>query len=694
MKLSTNWLKEYIDINCPLDELAQRLTMAGLEVEETIPISKEAFAKAGGSGTTDDVVWDVKVTPNRGDWLSVLGAARECAPLVGGKAKTPNVEIGGCDPSTAESIKIRIDDPDLCKRYVGVVVRNVKVAESPGWLKDRLIASGMRPINNIVDVTNFVMMELGQPLHAFDYKLLHGSQIIVRRAKPGETMATLDGEERKLENDMLVIADADRPVALAGVMGGLYSEISEQTQEILIESANFNSVSIRRTSKRLGLVTESSYRYERTVDPSIAPVAAMRAAQLISELAGGEIARGLVDEYPVPVEPLELKVRPERVNAILGTAIDTESMAKYLDSLEIETSVVDGLLACRIPTFRSDITREIEVVEEVGRAYGYENFAMTLPKSSLQGKDSPEGQLRDRIRRSLMMCGCQEALTHSLVDSKLADMTDTSDICVKVRNPLSEELDGMRTMLAPNLLQVIGRNQSYGMNDVSVFEVGKVYFQNSDGVPGERLAVAGALVGNMWRSGWSLPEEALQVDFFTCKAVVENLLDALGIKGATYTAGQHPLMHATRTAKVFVGDKEVGILGETAPSVRGLLDLRGRPCVFELDFQALMALAPEVIKYKEPGRYPALHRHIAVVVSDSVEYARLDALVREAGGELVEDVNLLDIYKGEQVGDGRRSVTISVVFRSREKTLTDDEVNFVLANIKEVLKSKLEASFR
>ncbi|MCE5324446.1 phenylalanine--tRNA ligase subunit beta [bacterium] len=694
MKLSTNWLREYININYALDELATKLTMAGLEVEETIPLSKEAIAKAGGSGTSDDVVWDVKVTPNRGDWLSVLGVARECAPLVGANAKMPATDVKGSEPPTSEYIKIRIDDPDLCRRYVGIVVRGVEIKESPGWLKDRLIAAGMRPINNVVDVTNYVMLELGQPLHAFDYKLLHDSQIIVRRAKPGEVIVSLDGQERKLEEDMLVIADSDRAVALAGIMGGIDSEISEQTQDILIESANFNSTSIRRTSKHLGLVTESSYRYERSVDPSIAPIAAMRAAQLIGELGNGTVSKGMVDIYPSRVEPLEITARPKRVNDILGTDIDASSMVDYLNSLEIEASLQDGLLICRVPTFRVDITREIDIVEEVGRVYGYESFAATLPKSSLQGKDSPEGLFRDRVRRILMTCGCQEALTHSLVSSSLTAMTGKSDISLGVRNPLTEDLDAMRTDLFPNLLQVIARNQSYGTNDVSVFEVGKVYFKTQNADHGERLSIAGAMIGNMATSAWSLPEEALQVDFYTCKAIVENLLDGLGIEKAEYKAAEVPMLHATRAAKIIIEDNEVGILGEVAPDVRESFDLRGRPYVFELDFNALIAASPKIIKYKEPARFPALYRHLAVVVDDKVEYTKLERLVQGSGKGLVADVDLLDVYKGEQIGLGRRSLTISIVFRSQEKTLTDDEVNSVLTGIKEVLTGELGASFR
>ena len=694
MKLSTNWLREYIDINMPLDELAVKLTMAGLEVEEVIPLSKDAIAKAGGSGEADDIVWDVKVTPNRGDWLSVLGIARECAPLLGSKPKMPEIKVDEGDQPSSDFVKISIADPDLCRRYVGIVVRGVQIKESPGWLKDRLIAAGMRPINNVVDVTNYVMLELGQPLHAFDYKLLHNSEIIVRRAKSGEKLISLDENERELDENMLVIADSDRAVALAGIMGGLDSEISEQTQDILIESANFNSIGIRRASKRLGLVTESSYRFERMVDPSIAPVAAMRAAQLIQELGGGKVAKGMVDVYPAPVNPMEIMVRPERANVMLGTDIDIDSMVEYLNSLEIKTTKRDGLLICLVPTFRSDITREIDVIEEIGRVYGYDKLSMTLPKSSLQGKDSPQGLFRDKIRRILISCGCQEVLTHSLVDSKLAGLLGKLDMSLMVRNPLTEDLDAMRIELAPNLLQVIARNQSYGNADVSIFEVGKIYFKTADDGHGEKLSVAGAVVGNLWANHWALPDDAMQADFYTGKALVENLLDGLGIKGAEYVAASSPLLHATRAAKILLGGKEIGILGEVSPDIREKFDIKGRPCIFELDFDALMAAAPEVRKYIEPARFPAMYRHMAVVVSDDVEYAGLEKIVRKSGKGLVVDVDLLDEFKGEQIGAGRRSLTVSVVFQSRKHTLTDDEVNSILTGIKEALKGELGADFR
>ena len=694
MRVSVDWLREYLDFDCPLSDLAERLTMAGLEVEAVDELSSDHFTSHGGSAAGSDVVFDCKVTPNRGDWLSMIGVAREAAPLVGSKMKMPEEIDKGTDPASSDLIKISIQDPDLCGRYVGIVVRNVKIGESPDWMKNRLIAVGMRPINNVVDITNYVMMELGQPLHAFDYGLLTGREIIVRRARPGETLVSIDQAERKLDSDMLVIADADHAVAVAGIMGGAESEVSHQTQDILIESANFDRVSIRRTSKRLGMVTESSYRFERGVDPGITALAALRAAELMRDLAGGEIARGMVDVHPCPVEPLQLKARPERINAVLGIDIEADEMAGYLNGLEINTLLENRFLVCRIPTFRSDITREIDLVEEVGRAFGYDKLPMTLPKGEAVGKDSPEGVLSSRIRRILMGCGAQEVLSHSLVDGQLAQLAGMMDVTLKVRNPLSEDMDTMRVALAPNLLQVIARNQARETMDVSVFEIGRAYRQLPEGEIDEKMSVAGAMVGSMWRSAWSLPESMLEADFYACKGVVESLIDGLGIRGARFSETYSPLLHPSRAARVIVGERELGVLGEVSTEVREQLDIRGRPCAFELDFSALMACAPKVMGYEPLPRYPALYRHLAVVVADEVKYEQLTDVVWAAGRDLVENVELLDLYKGEQVGRNRKSLTISIVFRSRGRTLVDEEVNDVLDGIKEALVRETGASFR
>jgi phenylalanyl-tRNA synthetase beta chain len=693
MRLSVNWLREYADLDRPIDQMASGLTMAGLEVEESDAWSCEDFVRAGGAGLADDIVWNVKVTPNRGDWLSMIGVARECAALAGTKAKQPS--LGGDFKSPpSEGVKIRIDDSDLCGRYVGAVLRGATVKESPDWMKDRLVAAGMRPINNVVDVTNYVMLELGQPLHAFDLRLLRGGQIIVRRARPGEKIVSIDGEERELDPEVLVIADAERAVAIAGVMGGIDSEISGQTQDILIESANFNTNSIRRTAKRLNMVTESSYRFERGVDPSITANAALRAAELIRELAGGEVAGGVVDVHPCPVEPRTITVRPERTNAVLGTSIDAEDMVRYLKSYEIGGEIGNGILVCTVPTFRSDLTREIDLIEEIGRAYGYDRLGTTLPAKSLPGMDSPAGKLRDRVRHVLMACGAQEVLTHSLVDGRLADLAGRGRERITLRNPLSEEIDSMRVSLIPNLLQVLQRNQAAGAPSLSVFEIGKVYFRTPDEGFGEKASVAGAMVGDLWASSWNRSPETLEADFFLCKGAVESLLAELGVREVEFKETRDALLHPTRAAKLTVGGREIGVLGEVAPNVRDALDVRGRPCVFEIDFESLMGCVPDRLVYREIARYPATERHLSVAVSRDVKYEALERAVRESGGELVENVTLLDVYAGEQVGENRQSLTLSVVFRSREKTLTDEEINAALARIREALSREVGAGFR
>lgn len=693
MRVSVNWLREYVSFDCSPDELARKLTMVGLEVEESRSISARDFEVLGGSGEQDDIVWDTKVTPNRGDWLSIVGTAREVGAVVGSSVRLPEPQVKETIPAASELVKIRIDAPDLCRRYAGVIVRGVKVGPSPGWLRDRIIASGMRPINNVVDVTNYVMFELGQPLHAFDYRLLHGPEIIVRRARIGEKLVTIDGEQRELDDQMLVIADADRAVAIAGIMGGAETEISDETCDILIESANFDPVCIRRTSKRLGMTTESSYRFERTVDPGVTDLAAWRAAQLIQEIAGGEVAAGIVDVYPRRVEPRRINVRADRVNAVLGTSIEPSAMVEILNSLAIETVLDDNLLVCTVPTFRSDITREIDLIEEIGRLYGYDKLPQTLPRQSLQGRDSNEGAFTERVRRILISCGCQEVLTHSLVDSKCADLVGRSDEVVKVRNPLSEDLDSLRVSLAVNLLQVIARNQARGIDDMALFEVGKV-FSKVGGEIFEHRAIAGAAVGELWRSGWSLPLEALNADFFWCKGMVESLLQGLLVRDVSFRRCENALLHPTRAAKVMVGDREIGILGEVAPSVIEFFDLKGRPCVFELDFAALMDVTPKSATYKPLPKYPALRRHIAVVVREYIPYEDVCKLVLQSGAEILEDVRLLDVYKGPQIAPDCRSLTLELVFRSFERTLTDEEVNDVLSRIKNVLSETLGASFR
>lgn len=694
MKVPVEWISEYLKIEAPVEELADELTMAGLEVEEINTFPASELAKSGGiADERDDRVMVTKVTPNRGDWLSMIGVAREAAAFTGWEFRMPEPSVEEKEGEVSSFINIGIDAPDLCRRYVGVVIRNIKIKESPDWMKNRLIRAGMRPINNIVDITNYVMLELGQPLHAFDYDLLQGKQIIVRRARDGETITSIDGLERKLRPETLVIADRDRAVAIAGVMGGSDSEVTENTKNIMLESANFDAVSIRRTSKTLPLTTESSYRFERGVDISVTSLAARRAAELMRDLADAEIVPGIVDVFPGKTEPLKIEVRPERVNWLLGTNLSADEMVSNLRKLQISAEV-DGAITVTIPTFRTDMALEVDVIEEIARVHGYEDMAETLPASPMHGKDSSEGKFVQNLREILMACGLQEALTQSLVDPVAVDITGMVDQSLAVRNPLSEDASKLRVMIAPNLLQVIERNQSIGIKDLGIFEIGKVYRKLPKGDMTEFRTVAGAMVGSQWANSWNLSKEALVADFYLTKGAVESMLARLGIKGAMFTPVEHPMLHAARAAKITVGDVELGIIGEVAPDVLERLGLRGRPCVFELKVSELIWLMPESSIYKQLPRFPAIHRHLALVIGRDVPYANVCRTILETGGDIIKDVDLMDVYTGPHIGEDERSLTLSVVFRSRERTLTDDDVNGVLESIKGRLASEYNARLR
>lgn len=696
MKVPVEWLSEYVDLKAPADEVADRLTMAGLEVEGIDALSPDEIVRAGGvSDDADARIMVTKVTPNRGDWLSMIGVVREIAAVTGWKFRVPSPAANGAGPDAASLVKIGIDAPDLCRRYAGMIVRNIKVTDSPDWMKNRLIRAGMRPINNIVDITNYVMIELGQPLHAFDYDLLAGQEIIVRRARDGETITSIDGAVRHLQPDMLVIADRDRAVAIAGVMGGADSEVSPNTRNVLIESANFDAVSIRRTSKVLGMVTESSYRFERSVDVGITDVAVRRAAELMRDLGDGEIASGIVDVYPGEAEPEKIEVRPDRVNRLLGTNLAVEDMVAHLQALQIPAKL-DGKIVVTVPTFRPDIEREADVIEEIARVHGYESIGTTLPSAPLQGSDSIPGIFVEKLRGIFMSCGMQEVLTHSVIDPMSVGITGLQDQSLAVRNPLSEETSKLRTMLAPNLLQVVVRNQAVGLRDLSIFEIGKVYRRLPDGTPEEFRSAAVAMVGSQWMNSWNLSKEALAADFYLAKGALESMLGRLNLKNISFIPAQHLLLHPTRAAKVEVEGVEIGILGEVAPDVRERLDVRGRPCVFEINVEKLMPLVleTETVGYEQLPRFPALHRHMAVVIGRDAPYTDLARAITDSGGAIVENLDLLDVYAGPQVGENERSLTLSLVFRSADRTLTDEEVNGVLDTIKDRLVSAFGARFR
>ncbi len=697
MKLPIDWLKEYVSFDCSPAELADLLTMAGHEVEESISLSAADAEKAGGtSASAGRPILNLKITPNRGDCLSIVGLAREISAVLNSPFTPPQVAIdteSGYGSPISDVVSVEIQDPDLCQRYSAVLVRNVKINPSPDWLKDRLIQAGLRPINNVVDITNYILWELGQPLHAFDCNLIKGGKIIVRRAKEGEIITTIDATERRLESNMLVIADAERAVAVAGVMGGMDSEVTDETTDVLIESARFDPVSIRTTSKKLGLVTEASYRFERHVDPGLCVFAAKRAAEMMRDIAGGQIAAGVLDEYPGRQDPLVLKVRPERVNKILGTNLTPDQMIAYLERLGLSTSFGE-VLHVTIPSRRNDLTREIDLIEEIARIHGYNNIPTKLPlMPMLQGADAEINRFESEIRETLLSCGCQEVVSHTFVSDQLVELTGILETAVKVRNPLSEDLGYLRPSLIPSLLSVVSRNHAYGIRDLAIFEVGRIYSKTADGSFEEPRRTACALSGIQWNCAWSLDRETLRADFFLCKGIAQELLSKLGIKSFEFKRTSAPYLHPGRAAEIMVGDTIVGVIGEISSRASELLDLREPVVVFEMDTLALKSLKKEQKSYKPAPKFPSVNRHIAVVVDVSVDFKSVYESALSADS-LIENIELMDVYQGKHLPENKKSLTLSIDFRSPKATLTEEQISVALEAVKTSLRRDVGADFR
>ncbi len=688
MRVPLSWLREFVAVDLPSKEIAHTLEMAGLGVEAV-----EAWE--------DDVVFDLEITPNRGDWLSVYGIARELAAMLHRPLKPLTVSVSETETNIHELAKVQIDAPDLCPRYSARLVLGVTVDESPDWLKRRLESCGIRPINNIVDITNYVLMELGQPLHAFDFDTLRGRQIIVRRARDGEVIYTLDEVRRSLDSDMLVIADAERPVAVAGVMGGLETAISPLTKNVLIESAHFNPASIRRTSRRLGLRTESSHRFERWVDPSGTVRAADRAAQLMAELAGGKVCQGVIDAYPLRLLPSQVSLRTERVRRLLGIDISAEEVAALLRRLQFEV-VVDGeTVHCLIPTFRNDIKREADLIEEVARLYGYDRIPMTLPRGvAPKAGESERRRLENTVRQFLARLGLREvvtlSLTHPEAETAWGIATEQQNQRLELRNPLTQDHTIARTVLLPSMLSVVAHNFRNGIRDIWIFELGKVYRHGTVGdmasTEPRRLGIV--ITGNCYPVRWNLPEEAGQADFYALKGIVERLLEWLGISDAEFAPATHPTLHPYRTAALKVAGTFAGVLGELHPKWRQRHDLPQPVYAAELDFELLATHAHLERQYQPLPTFPATQRDIAVVMPEEFEAAKVLALIRQVGGELVERVTVFDEYRGAPVPEGFRSVGFSLTLRAKDRTLSSEETDQIIQRIKDALRETYNLTTR
>ena len=675
MKLPVEWLREYVDTPLDDDALAAKLTMAGLEVEET-------------TLSEDGPVFHTKITPNRGDWLSVVGTAREAAAALDRPLARQPSPLPDENADIKRWVGVRVEDPALCPRFTGKLIRNIVFRPTPDWMGKRLLAAGMRPINIVVDITNYVMLEMGQPLHAYDYATLPEGQIVVRAAQAGETLTTLDGAERALTPDMLAICDQERPIGLAGIMGGADTEVSGTTKHIFLESAHFDAGSVRRTAKALGLSTEASYRFERFVDPELAPVALERACDLLAELADGEVVLGRIDLYPQPLRERIIPLRPSRTNAILGTALDEAAIAGSLRRLGLAVDAAQEPLSVSVPTFRPDLVKEIDLIEEVGRMVGYDTLPETLPAApGLGGGDAPHGRLAARLRTVLVGLGLSEAMTHTLSAPSPFDDPREAGRRVAIRQALSAELSGLRQSLVPNLLDVLARNLRRRQPAVAVFEVGKVFEKGTaEGRYDETRRVGGVLTGP-------------SVDFFAAKSLVESLLAALAVPGAAFAAEERPQMHPGRCAAVAIPGKVLGYVAEADPdAVKEFLDVpaaAGRVALFELDADALLPFLERTHHYTPLPRFPSVSRDIAVVVDAAVPYALLEASAREAADSaLLEGVGLQSVYTGEKVAAGKKSVALRLTFRAADRTLTDAEADAQMASVAALLVERAGAERR
>jgi len=799
MKVPLSWLKQYVDVNLPAQDLAHRLTMAGIEVGEVEVIggwsevfvghvtavrphpnadrlrlcvvstgSEElevvcgapnvaagqniCFAKVGANiynihterheileaakirgvesqgmicsavelGLGDDhsgiielpddapvgallvdylgdTVLDLELTPNRLDCLSVLGVAHEVAALTGKTVKEPETNYKEAGAPITEQIYISVESPELCRRYTASLLRGVKIGPSPRWLQDRLTRAGLRPINNVVDVTNFVMLEYNQPLHSFDYDLIKDATVIVRRARPDEMLITLDGVERKLTIKNLVIADANDAIGLGGVIGGANSEISVNTVNVLLESATFDGANNRETAQTLGLRTEATLRFEKGLRPELAPIALRRATGLIQEVAGGTVAPGIVDVLSdegadAPV----VSLTGEKIRRMLGMEVDPKRVQETLDALGFTwESAGESELKVTVPYWRNDVNIEEDLVEEVVRTIGYDLVPTTMLSSPIPFQQPvPVMGLRDQIKDLLASEGIQEVINYPLVTLQQLDQVeqlDPANLPMRVTNPMSADREYLRTTLRASLLATLAANQGHGSGSFRLFEAGRVFWPKEGDLPDERETVAGVLAGLRHEPSW-LEDDSL-LDFYDAKGVVELVLNRLGVS-ATYEPSDDPSFHPGRCAVIKVADAVIGVVGEVHPVVMDRLGLESpQVAAFELYLGPILAALPAGQQQFEPlPRYPSATRDLALVMPTDVDAGQVTRLILRHPG--VDRADLFDIYAGENIAEGTKSLAFHVYFQARDRTLTNEEVNRSLDSLLRTLERELKVTLR
>jgi phenylalanyl-tRNA synthetase beta chain len=718
----------------------------------------EYLGRTGG-----DVVFDLEITPNRPDWNSVIGIAREIAAVTGNKLKMPDVDQVGTRstasqtsnrkdgdavervPTASDLVSVRLDDPDLCPRYTARVVKGVKIGPSPDWLRSMLEKVGIRSINNVVDVTNYVMLEIGQPLHAFDYHLISRSRvrenadgprssnppsddggykpaIVVRRAKEGEKFKTLDNIERTLTNEMLLIADEQKGIALAGVMGGQNSEIKDNTADVLIESAYFSPTNIRRTSKTLGLRTDASYRFERGADIDINDWASARCAQLILETAGGQLAEGVVDAYPKPVEPKQIALRHYKVNELLGIELRPEEIEFYLGQFGLKTvgrkarpigaNAAPEPVTFQIPTFRVDLKREVDLIEEIARLHGIEKIPATSPRGAIgtNAFDATHDVLAE-ARRILSGLGLNEAQGQTLIANAECRMQNTE--LVVLANPLSSDMDVLRPSLLPGLIHSLRHNVSHKNYDVALFEVGRVFASDRSAdshvrenkptpehadkavrAPREERRVAIALTGQRALPFWSGGERDAKFDTCDLKGVLEEFFNQFGLRGMTFSRRPDSSGLFLESATISLGKNQIGEFGQLLPALAKKYDLRDAALLAELNLDLLLARRNPARSFKPLPQFPSIRRDVAMLVPEATTHDAVLQIVKQTKPANLEAVELFDVFRGKHVPEGQKSLAYAFTYRAVDKTLTDAEVNAAHTKIVEVFKAQLKAMVR
>ncbi len=673
---------------CSLKELDLTVGDFPYAIEDGIWIIEEDCKPGDDINTVignDDTVVDFEITNNRPDCYSIIGLARESAAAFGLPMKHHDPVVKGSDAgSMYDMLDVEVPAENLCNRYTARMVANVKIGPSPKWLRQRLRANGVRPINNIVDITNYVMLEYGQPMHAFDYRYVSSGKIVVREAEAGETLTTLDGNVRNLKPGMLVIADEDRAIGLAGIMGGENSEIMEDTQTVVFESANFDGTSIRQTALALGMRTDASGKFEKHLDPMMTVPAVNRACELVELLQCGDVMDGTIDVINYVPQSKTVMLEPEKINALLGTNISREDMVTYLKLLEVPVEG-DQIL---VPSWRPDLNLMADIAEEVGRSYGYNEIPTTDFKTSTQGGYSPVMKLEAKAGSLCRSLGYSEIITYSFVSPAIFDqirLPENSPLrnTLKIQNPLGEDTSVMRTTALPSMLDILSRNNNYHNKNVKLYEIAKIY-----------LPVAGQI----------LPEEPKilvlgsygeGVNFFTLKGQVEAIFSNLRIKKASYAAvTDNPSYHPGRCAKITIDGVDVGFMGQIHPLVAKNYGIEGEVYCAEINFTKLFDLQLPEVTYVPLPKYPTVSRDLSIVCDESITVAQAEEVICASAGKLLRNIRLFDIYRGTGVPDGKKSLAFSLELRADDRTLTDADSEKVTANVLAALGEKLGATLR